>query len=48
MGRAAHAIARSDYDIAVGGARVEAVLVEAAQLRNRPLLGFVAGLCGTD
>jgi glycosyltransferase involved in cell wall biosynthesis len=48
MGEAAHRIARSDYDIEVAAPRVEALLQEAAQMRNRPVLGFVAGLCGRD
>jgi L-malate glycosyltransferase len=48
MGEAAHRIARSDYDLEVVAPRVEALLEEAAQIRNRPLLGFVAGLCGKE
>src|SRR5688572_4979933 len=48
MGLAAQNIVRSDYDVEVGAPRVEALLGEAAQIRNRPLLGFVAGLCGKD
>jgi glycosyltransferase involved in cell wall biosynthesis len=48
MGEAAQRIVRSDYDIEVAATRVEALLEEAAQIRNRPLLGFVAGLCGKE
>jgi glycosyltransferase involved in cell wall biosynthesis len=48
MGAAAAKIVRDEYDIAIAGPKVEAILVEAAQIRNRPLLGFVAGLCGRD
>ena len=48
MGEAAYRIARSDYDIEVAAPRVEALLEQAAQIRNRPLLGFVAGLCGKE
>jgi glycosyltransferase involved in cell wall biosynthesis len=48
MGRAAHRIARSDYDMEVAAPRVEALLEQAAQIRNRPLLGFVAGMIGKE
>jgi hypothetical protein len=48
MGAAAAKIVRDEYDIEIAGPKVEAILVEAAQIRNRPLLGFVAGLCGKD
>jgi glycosyltransferase involved in cell wall biosynthesis len=48
MGAAAAEIARDDYDVEVGGPKVEAILTEAAQIRNRSPLGFVAGLCGND
>jgi glycosyltransferase involved in cell wall biosynthesis len=48
MGAAAAKIVRDEYDIEIAGPKVEAILVEAAQVRNRPLLGFVAGLCGKD
>jgi glycosyltransferase involved in cell wall biosynthesis len=48
MGEAAHKIARDEYDVEIAGPRIEAILTEAAQIRNRPLLGFVAGLCGKD
>ena len=46
MGEAAHDIVRNDYDVEIAGPKIEAILAEAAQIRNRPLLGFVAGLCG--
>lgn len=46
MGAAAAKIVRDEYDIEIAGPRIEAVLTEAAQIRNRPLLGFVADLCG--
>jgi glycosyltransferase involved in cell wall biosynthesis len=48
MGAAAAKIVRTEYDVEIGGPRIEAILTEAAQIRNRPLLGFVAGLCGKD
>lgn len=48
MGAAAAKIARDEYDVEIAGPRIEAILAEAAQIRNRPLLGFVAGLCGKD
>ncbi|MDQ8727816.1 glycosyltransferase family 4 protein [Bradyrhizobium sp. LHD-71] len=48
MGHAAHEIARNDYDVDIAGPRIEAILAEAAQIKNRPLLGFVAGLCGKE
>lgn len=46
MGLAAHAIVQSDYSIENNGPKIEAILSEAAGHRNRPLLGFVAGLFG--
>ena len=46
MGAAAHDIVRNDYDVEIAGPKIEAILAEAAQIRNRPLLGFVAGMCG--
>lgn len=48
MGTAAAAIARDDYDIEIGGPKVETILREAAQIKNRSPLGFLAGLCGKD
>ena len=48
MGRAAQKIVRDEYDVEIAGPRIEAILAEAAQMKNRPLLGFVAGLCGKD
>jgi glycosyltransferase involved in cell wall biosynthesis len=48
MGQAAHDIARNDYDVEIAGPKIEAILAEASQIRNRPLLGFVAKLCGKD
>uniref|UniRef100_Q07PS8 Glycosyl transferase, group 1 n=1 Tax=Rhodopseudomonas palustris (strain BisA53) TaxID=316055 RepID=Q07PS8_RHOP5 len=47
FGEAAQAAARAQYDVAVLGPATEAVLGEAAAIRNRPWLGFVAGLCGS-
>lgn len=47
MGEDAQAAARANYDVGVLGPKTEAVLAEAAAIRNRPWLGFVAGLCGT-
>ena len=46
MGDAAQAIVRSDYDVEIAGPKIEAILAEAARIKNRPLLGFVAGMCG--
>ena len=46
MGAAAHDIVRNDYDVEIAGPKIEAILAEAARIRNRPLLGFVAGMCG--
>ncbi len=46
MGHAAHAFVHSTYDVTILAPRVEAVLREAASAKNRPWLGFVAGLCG--
>jgi glycosyltransferase involved in cell wall biosynthesis len=46
MGVAAHAIVTGDYSIDRIGPQTEAILAEAAAQRNRPLLGFVAGLVG--
>jgi L-malate glycosyltransferase len=48
MGEAAQKIVREQYDVESAGPKIEAMLAEAAQIRNRPLLGFVAGLCGKD
>ncbi len=48
MGEAAQKIVRDEYDIEIAGPRIEAMLAEAAQIRNRPLLGFVAGCAGND
>jgi glycosyltransferase involved in cell wall biosynthesis len=48
MGAAAAEIARDEYDVEIGGPRVEAILAEAAQIKNRSPLGFVAGMCGKD
>lgn len=48
MGEAAQKIVRDEYDVEIAGPKVEAILTEAAQIRNRPVLGFVAGLCGKD
>ena len=48
MGAAAHDIVRNDYDVEIAGPTIETILAEAAQIRNRPLLGFVAGMCGRD
>jgi glycosyltransferase involved in cell wall biosynthesis len=48
MGEAAQKIVRDEYDIESAGPKIEAILAEAAQIRNRPLLGFVAVLCGKD
>jgi glycosyltransferase involved in cell wall biosynthesis len=48
MGEAAQKIARDVYDVEIAGPRIEAILVEAARIKNRPLLGFVAGMCGKD
>lgn len=47
MGIAAHGIVNSDYSIDKIGPQTEAILVEAAEKRNRSPLGFVAGLIGT-
>jgi L-malate glycosyltransferase len=48
MGAAAHDIVRNDYDVEIAGPKIEAILAEAARIKNRPLLGFVAGMCGKD
>lgn len=48
MGHAAHDIARNDYDAEIAGPKIESILFEASRIRNRPLLGFVATLCGKD
>lgn len=47
MGQAAAQAVRATYDIAAVAPRVEHELRAAAAIRNRPLLGFVAELCGT-
>ena len=44
MGAAAHDIVRNDYDVEIAGPKIEAILAEAARIKNRPLLGFVAGM----
>jgi glycosyltransferase involved in cell wall biosynthesis len=48
MGEAAAKIVCDEYDIEIAGPKVEAILAEAARIRNRPLLGFVAAMCGKD
>jgi L-malate glycosyltransferase len=48
MGAAAQKIVREQYDVESAGPKIEAILAEAALIRNRPVLGFVAGLCGRD
>lgn len=48
MGLAAHDIAHDNYDVEIAGPKIEGMLAEAALIRNRPLLGFVARLCGKD
>lgn len=48
MGLAAAKIVRDEYDVEIAGPGIEAILIEAARMRNRPLLGFVAGLCGKN
>jgi glycosyltransferase involved in cell wall biosynthesis len=47
MGEAAQAEVRSRYDMAIVAPQIEHELGAAAKLRNRPLLGFVARLCGS-
>ncbi|MBB5047186.1 glycosyltransferase involved in cell wall biosynthesis [Rhodopseudomonas rhenobacensis] len=48
MGDAAQATARTKYDMSVLAPQTEAVLREAAAIKNRPWLGFAAELCGTS
>ncbi|ABD88844.1 glycosyltransferase family 4 protein [Rhodopseudomonas palustris] len=48
MGDAAQAAARTKYDMSVLAPQTEAVLREAAAIKNRPWLGFAAELCGTS
>jgi glycosyltransferase involved in cell wall biosynthesis len=47
MGDAAQATVRTHYDMAIVAPQVEHELVEAAKVRNRPLLGFVAHSLGS-
>jgi glycosyltransferase involved in cell wall biosynthesis len=46
VGVAAAQDVRAGYDVAALAPRIEHELCEAATIRNRPWLGFVAGLCG--
>ncbi len=46
IGDAAQRSVRAQYDMAIVAPQIERELRAAAQIRNRPLLGFVAPLCG--
>jgi glycosyltransferase involved in cell wall biosynthesis len=47
LGVAAATAVRASYDVAALAPSIEQELCEAASIRNRPWLGFVAGLCGS-
>jgi len=46
MGKAAEAAVRARYDVSMLAPDVESILREASQVKNRPLLGFVAHMLG--